>query len=211
MAKRIDLGPVPAYLPPMADRRFCPSCGEHVETYAVSRNNRSETCCVFCGLGIEAEQPPEIGRAERVLVADDSEVIRTLVTDTLLARRLAASVKTAADGAAFLETATRWLREGTPASLVILDVHMPGLEGFSAAAALRSVERAFDIGLLAPILFVTARKIDPAIQAFLKALGPAAYLNKGVAASPDQLAVRIEHLVVQLLKPGTPPSSLAGG
>lgn len=160
----------------MAERRFCPSCGEHVETYAVSRNNRTETCCVFCGLGI---------------VADDSETMRTLITDALLAKKLAVSVKTAGDGAAFLETATRWLRDGTPASLVILDVNVPGLEGFSAAAALRTV---------------TARKIDPSIQTFLKALGPAGYLDKGVAASPEPLAARIEHLVVQLLKPGTPPS-----
>ncbi|HEY8368920.1 MAG TPA: response regulator [Thermodesulfobacteriota bacterium] len=195
----------------MGERRFCPSCGEQVETYTVTRSNRTETCCVFCGLGIEAEAPPEIGRAERVLVADDSPAICTLLTDMLLARKLATSVKTASDGAAFLETATRWLREGTPASLVILDVSMPGLEGFSAAAALRAVERAFDVGLPAPILFVTARKIDPAIQAFLKALGPAGYLNKGVAASPDQLASRIEHLVVQLLRPGTPPTVLTEG
>lgn len=193
----------------MAERRFCPSCGEQVETYAVSRNNRTVTCCVFCGLGIEADEAPAVGRAERVLLADDSEAIRNLLTDTLLSKRLAVSVKTAADGAAFLEIATRWLREGTPASLVVLDVNMPGLEGFSAAAALRSVERAFDIGLPAPILFVTARKIDPSIQTFLKALGPAGYLNKGVAASPEQLATRIEHLVAQLLKPGTPPRPIA--
>jgi CheY-like chemotaxis protein len=186
----------------MGDRRFCHSCGEHVETYAVSRNNRSETCCVFCGLTIEAEQAPSIDRAERVLVADDSQNVRTLVTDTLLERKLAGTVKSVGDGASFLETATRWLREGTPPSLAVLDVHMPGLEGFGAAAALRSVERAFDIGLPAPILFVTARKIDPAIQTFLKTLGPAQYLNKGVAASPDQLATRIEALVRQLLRAG---------
>lgn len=189
----------------MADRRFCPSCGEQVETYAVTRNNRTETCCVFCGLVVQAEEPPATGRAERVLVADDSQAIQTLLTDLLLTKRLAASVKTAGDGAAFLETATRWLREGTPASLVILDVQMPGLEGFSAAAALRAVERAFDIGLPAPILFVTARKIDPAIQAFLKALAPAQYLNKGAASSSEQLASRVEALVAQLLRPGTPP------
>jgi CheY-like chemotaxis protein len=188
----------------MAERRFCPSCGEQVETYAVSRNNREEICCVFCGLVIGAEQPPAGARAERVLIADDSEAIRTLITDTLLEKRLAASVKPAADGAAFLETATRWLRDGTPASLVILDVQMPGLEGFSAAAALRAVERGFDIALPAPILFVTARKIDPAIQSFLKTLGPAAYLNKGVADSKDQLAARLQTLVAQLLKPGPP-------
>ncbi len=195
----------------MAERRFCPSCGEQVETYAVTRNNRAETCCVFCGLGIEAEAPPEVGRAERVLLADDSQAIRTLLTDMLLGKKLAASVETAGDGAAFLETATRWLRDGTPASLVILDVTMPGLEGFSAAAALRAVERAFDVGLHAPILFVTARKIDPAIQAFLKALGPAGYLNKSAAASPEQLTTRIEQLVIQLLRPGTPPRTVAEG
>ncbi len=189
----------------MTERRFCPSCGEQVETYVVTRNNRNETCCVFCGLVVEAEQPPEIGRAERVLLADDSETIRTLLTDCLLAKRLAASVTSVSDGVAFLETATRWLRDGTPASLVILDVQMPGIEGLSAAAALRAIERAFDIGLPAPILFVSAQKIDDRIQAFLRGHAPAHYLNKGVAASPDQLAARVEALVAQLLRPGSLP------
>lgn len=189
----------------MAERRFCPSCGEQVDTYAVSRNNRTETRCVFCGFVVEAEQPPELGRAERVLVADDSELIRSLVTDCLLAKRLAVSVKGVGDGAAFLETATRWLREGTPPSLVILDIQMPGLEGFGAATALRAVERAFDIGLPAPILFVTARKTDADFQAFLKTHAPAQYLNKGAAASPELLGPRIEALVAQLLAPGSAP------
>ena len=195
----------------MAERHFCPSCGEQVETYAVPRENRTDSCCVFCGLVVvQAEEAPLAGRAERVLLADDSEAIRTLLTRLLLDRRLAVSVKTAGDGAAFLETATRWLREGTPASLVILDVQMPGLEGFSAAAALRAVERAFDIGLPAPILFVTARKIDPTIQTFLTALAPAQYLNKGVASAPEELASRVETLVAHLLRQG-PPRPPAGG
>ncbi|HWP34046.1 MAG TPA: response regulator [Thermodesulfobacteriota bacterium] len=185
----------------MGERRFCPSCGEQVDTYVVARNNRTESCCVFCGLTVGAEQPLGTGRAERVIVADDAELIRTIVTDALLAKRLALSVKAVDNGAAFLELAVRWLREGTPPSLVILDLEMPRIDGRQAAEALRAVERAFDVALPAPILFVSAHRADEALQAFVRAYPPAQYLNKGAAGPPEQLAARVETLVVQLLGP----------
>lgn len=185
----------------MAERRFCPSCGENADTYAANRpDGRSEICCTFCGLGLSIEEAAPGARAERVLMADDSAAVRTLVTNTLTQKRLAGSVHGVPDGAAFLETATRWHREGRPPSLAILDVQMPGLDGFNAAAALRALERGFDAVVRVPILFVTARRIDPGVQAFLDALRPARYFNKGAATEPDQLGSRIEAIVSQMLR-----------
>jgi CheY-like chemotaxis protein len=82
----------------------------------------------------------------RVLVIDDEAPIRLLCRVNLEAEGM--DVLEAADGPTGLEQA----REERP-DIVLLDVMMPGLDGWHVAEALLSDERTRDI----PIIFLTAR------------------------------------------------------
>jgi two-component system phosphate regulon response regulator OmpR len=79
--------------------------------------------------------------AARIIVVDDEPDLRLLLEDYLGAQGLA--VRTAADGA---ELEAR-LREG-PADLLILDVNMPGEDGFAVARRLREAGSAVGIIML---------------------------------------------------------------
>jgi two-component system, OmpR family, alkaline phosphatase synthesis response regulator PhoP len=82
----------------------------------------------------------------KVLVIDDEAPIRLLCRVNLEAEGMA--VLEAADGPSGLELA----REETP-DVVLLDVMMPGLDGWRVAEALLEDERTAEI----PIIFLTAR------------------------------------------------------
>src|SRR5437763_6681676 len=82
----------------------------------------------------------------KVLVIDDEAPIRLLCRVNLEAEGM--DVLEAADGPSGLEMA----REEAP-DVVLLDVMMPGLDGWHVAAQLLEDERTADI----PIIFLTAR------------------------------------------------------
>ena len=82
----------------------------------------------------------------RVLVIDDEAPIRLLCRVNLEAERM--SVLEASDGPSGLETA----RAEQP-DVILLDVMMPGLDGWGVAEALLEDERTAAI----PIIFLTAR------------------------------------------------------
>jgi two-component system, OmpR family, response regulator len=87
-------------------------------------------------------------RGERILVVEDEEPIRDLVTTAL--RFTGFAVETAATGPEGLALARNdaW-------HLLVLDVNLPGLDGFSLCRKLR------EAGDEAPVIFLTARD-DPA-------------------------------------------------
>jgi DNA-binding response OmpR family regulator len=86
------------------------------------------------------------GAVTRVLVIDDEAPIRLLCRVNLEAERM--SVLEASDGPSGLETA----RTEQP-DVILLDVMMPGLDGWGVAEALLEDERTSTI----PIIFLTAR------------------------------------------------------
>jgi len=103
-------------------------------------------------------------RGRRVLVVEDESEIRLALT-----RRLTAAgydVLTASDG----ESAPQAAIEGQP-DLVLLDIGLPGDDGYSVAKRLRSNPRTSDI----PIVFLTARSGDLQIAQQVK---PAGYVIK---------------------------------
>jgi CheY-like chemotaxis protein len=102
----------------------------------------------------------------RVLVVDDEPAIRALCSVNL--RRAGLEVLEAEDGIRGLERA---LAERP--DLVVLDVMMPGLDGFQLAARLRRDERTRRI----PLVFLTAED-DRKKHARARALGALAYVGK---------------------------------
>jgi CheY-like chemotaxis protein len=86
------------------------------------------------------------GRA-RVLVADDSEINRHLARRIL--ERLGCAVVTASDGAEAVEAVRR-----EPFDLVLMDLHMPGMDGFAATATIRALDDAERRSV--PIIALTA-------------------------------------------------------
>jgi two-component system, sensor histidine kinase and response regulator len=114
------------------------------------------------------------GRHEvRILVADDNAVNRTLAV-RLLERR-GYSVTVAVNG----KEAVNILRDH-PHHLVLMDVHMPEMDGFEATAAIREREKTANIRL--PIVAMTARAMKSDQESCLQK-GMDAYISKPINSS----------------------------
>ncbi len=115
----------------------------------------------------------------RILIVDDNETVRSLVTDHF--KNLGYGVVEARDGVQGLETALKGM-----ADLIILDVMMPGMDGFAVCRFLR--ER----GSNTPIIMLTDRaEIDDKVTGFEH--GADDYLAKPF--SPVELEMRVKALL----------------
>lgn len=184
--------------------KFCPACGENVETYIIDRMGSKELLCIHCGMIVEDLAHKKVIPAELVIAADDSLMIVELLKDMMVKGSLAAEVIGCHDGVDFLSTFTKKLKEENSVSLVILDVAMPLLNGVNAAIAMRAVEKGLNIPPT-PIMFFTAHKCDENFQKVLTYCKPAEYVNKGVSSTPDQLASRIKQVTIKLLSESQSP------
>ncbi len=120
--------------------------------------------------------------AGRVLVVDD-EVIQTEV----LARVLSdCDVDCANDGRTAIEIACREIPD-----LILLDVHMPGMDGFEVCQALKSMPKTREI----PVIFLTAQ-IDPTCVARAFQAGAVDYIPKPYEYSEIKERVRT-HLALK--------------
>jgi two-component system, OmpR family, response regulator MtrA len=120
----------------------------------------------------------------RVLVIDDEAAIRLLCRVNLEAEQM--QVDEAPDGRAGLEQA-----RSTRPDVILLDVMMPGLDGWQVAEELVADERTKDI----PIVFLTARADFRDRERGLEA-GGIAYLTKPF--NPVELAALIEDLLARI-------------
>ncbi|UJR85559.1 Hypothetical protein I5071_76390 [Sandaracinus amylolyticus] len=111
-----------------------------------SKPGRSEEVVVDA----EAAVPHARARSLHILVAEDNELNVTLLEE-LLGRR-GHRVELASDGRTALELATR---PGATFDLMLLDLHMPEMDGFEVVQAIRQHERGTNEHL--PIIALTAR------------------------------------------------------
>lgn len=186
-------------------KRFCPGCGEDVDTYVMERlvssfgEIKEELCCINCSMPVEDRCKKEFVSAEAILVSDDSSMIRELLCDFLTKNKLSKKVVPSKNGSDFITLFSRSISKKALYSLVVLDVGMPVLNGINAAIAMRAIEKALKMDPT-PILFFTAHKCDEKFKRVLSHCKPAHYVNKGGGAKPDLLASRIGQVVKRLLK-----------
>lgn len=81
----------------------------------------------------------------RILLVEDDEQIREVITDYFSAQKDAPVVETAADGNAGLDCISE-----NEYDLIMLDVMLPGIDGYSLCREIRSKS-------IVPVLFLTAR------------------------------------------------------
>jgi two-component system chemotaxis sensor kinase CheA len=138
------------------------------------------------GPGVAAPEPPPEEAAPphqaTVLVVDDSAVTRTLEKGILEAAGY--QVRVAADGAAALDLLRR-----EPCQLVVTDVEMPGLDGFSLTARIRADDDLRDL----PVVLVTSLDSEDDRHRGVE-VGADAYIVKG-AFDQDRLLETIRRLI----------------
>jgi len=181
----------------MGENRFCIGCGEEVETNLVDRGGKVELTCMYCGFTLDIAEPGPPRRARCIITADDAEVIRTTLRDFLVSAGLADEVISACDGSEFVSAISRRLPAGEPVDLVILDIEMPVMDGFTAARVLRSLEN--KLGRRpCPIIFFSSHKAGENLKRQMALYHPVRYLNKGAEGDMAELTKRISVLVSHL-------------
>jgi diguanylate cyclase (GGDEF)-like protein len=112
-----------------------------------------------------------------ILIVDDTPQNIDLLSDTLAS--LPCRLKVATSGERALELAFK-----QPPDLILLDVMMPGIDGFETCRRLKADTRTAEV----PVIFVTARHEDVS-QGF--AAGGADYITKPIQA--DEVRARVNH------------------
>ena len=188
---------VPLQPPAEGEARFqyCAGCGEQVVLYAVATDAGVELCCSYCGLTLRLPSPQPGPPMGCVLLADDEGFFRSLLSELLVEQRLAQTVVPCVSGAELLTKLSARLRARQDTHLVILDIIMGDLDGIITAKAIRAVERGFEVAQPVPILFLSGVRPDTALRTFVARVQPALFLNKGVDATPERLAMRLRKMV----------------
>jgi PAS domain S-box-containing protein len=144
-------------------------------------------------------RPPATAATTRdlpVLIVDDNRTNRRILEEALMNWQM---LPTAVEsGRAALDEMTRAAAAGRPFSLVLLDAHMPEMDGFTVAAAIRRTPEIADVTIM------MLSSADEHIYAErLRTLRLAAYLTKPIKLSALRTAI------VQLLEPSIAAESVA--
>lgn len=124
---------------------------------------------------------PEDHLSQSVLVVDDEPMARTLLR--LMLVRAGFEVSEAEDGYDALEKIEAELPD-----LVILDVMMPGMDGFSVCRAVRESARTAQL----PVIMLSAKTDLESVNRGLRA-GANKYLTKPI--SPDELTRQVRSIL----------------
>ncbi len=121
--------------------------------------------------------------SKSVLIVDDEQMARTLLR--LMLVRAGFQVREAVDGYDALEK----LQKNIP-DLIILDVMMPGLDGFSVCLSVRNEPNTADI----PVIMLSAKSDMGSVNQGIQA-GATKYLTKPV--SPENLTRHVRDLLTE--------------
>jgi CheY-like chemotaxis protein len=121
----------------------------------------------------------------RVLVVDDNTTNRLIVMKALETR--GCTVALASSGVEAFDLAQSWLRQGNPFDVVVLDFHMPGMDGAETARRFRAH------GGLGPLPIVLLSSVEASLRSLRRDLGNLWTLTKPVRQAE---LVRIIHEAV---------------
>ncbi len=125
----------------------------------------------------ELTQPSSLPQASRILLAEDHNINRLLVTSML--ERCNQQVSIAHDGNEAIEMVLDSYLKEEPYDLVLMDVQMPGCDGYAATRAIRAEGIRADV---LPIIALTANAFPEDIAAARDA-GMQAHLSKPLSFS----------------------------
>jgi CheY-like chemotaxis protein len=133
---------------------------------------------------IDPVMPPIVPAADArsILIAEDNEINALLIR--ALVEKMGHHATVMADGGPAVDAWAAARAAGTPYDLVLMDLHMPGLDGLQAAAQIRAREAAAG-GPATPIVALTANASAEDRDACLNA-GMGGFLTKPV--NREQLA-----------------------
>src|SRR5205823_750805 len=133
------------------------------------------------------------GRVDVLIVEDDADLARVLVAEL---EEMGIRTSHARSGTAAIETLTR-----TAPSLIVLDLVLPGLDGFGVVEWLRTHGGKRDI----PLLVYSAREITSAEQKRLT-LGPTEFVTKSRVSVQEfeQRVIRLLRAVTTTREPFVP-------
>jgi CheY-like chemotaxis protein len=186
----------------MGETKYCLCCNEEVPFSTLTRNERIEVACVYCGFTLdvkkiyETQTPAEKGHA---LIADDSKYTRKIIEDLLKEKEYSENVQSFENGLVLISAYSKLLNEKQPVDIAIIDLNMPVMDGLTAARMMRSLEAQNNIRAV-PIIFFSAEKADDNLKKQMEILGHANYMNKGADPDPDALAARVETLIAHLME-----------
>jgi CheY-like chemotaxis protein/HPt (histidine-containing phosphotransfer) domain-containing protein len=153
-----------------------------------SEVGRGSTFHFTARLGVRTDAPPrpppqaDALRGLPVLVVDDNATNRLILEELLT--RWGVNVATADGGAAALGVLERAHEAGEPFALVLSDVHMPGMDGFTLAERLRGHP-----DLAGAVVMMLTSGSRPQDAARCRELGVAAQLSKPVRRSELRRAI----------------------
>jgi len=140
--------------------------------------------------------PAEPGR---VLLAEDSALLAALLADALRAHSVAQVVEVFKDGPSFVAGFASALEGGEAPALLVLDIHLPGLDGLSAGRAVRGLERARGL-LPAPIVFFSGSSLTDDVARGIADCFPARFVQKQDERGPGLVALEGARLIRTLLR-----------
>jgi CheY-like chemotaxis protein len=183
------------------DTKYCLCCGEHVPYNFVERYEKRELTCAYCGFVLDVQQLWEPPRSSEgyTLIAEDSQFIRTIITNVLKTKKFSAKVSAFENGLELISAFTKLVAERASIDVAIIDLNMPVMDGITAARTIRAIESQQKIAAT-PFVFFSSMKADDALRAQMELLQPATYMNKGTDPDPDKLSERVELIVGYLME-----------
>lgn len=178
------------------NKKYCMCCGEDVEFNTISKEEKTEHTCAYCGYVLDNFFEASPDKAESIFIAEDSDFTRKVIEGMIVNKGLSKTVTSFRNGQEFISGFSNKLQEGSPPDLVILDLQMPEITGITAARMMRVLEEKLKHKKI-PIIFFSVSKCDEDLKKNLKILEPSSYIYKG--DEKEELVDRVTGLVNHLL------------